>query len=346
MFNGDSVRSIAWIDSSGTTGGLDFATAAQVNYSQNIYNHNDSLGVVGFYNLFKYDGVNFNSILSINLKIEKAFTYNNSVFVVYDSTKNVTNGSDIRNVKIRKLLNDSTLGYQLFYTDDSNTYSTYFSPEVSAIKVQGSSIYIGGNFRNVNNKLHPTSVHYNGISMESLGKCAKAYVESGQYALALCSYVDTSSAGKYIYVGGDFIFADNQLSPFIAKWDGTTWSCPGDGFDNMVRALTSYNGDIYASGEFQNSGISPTKHVAILLGNTWAPLANGANGIVNRMLVKSGKLYLAGILCKLEVFTLLMLLRMMAPISYPYSPTISMKKFTTWYCIERHHLFSEYRRTF
>lgn len=292
-FNGDTAKYVAWIDSNGTTGTLNSVFSSVSLSFKTIFNCKDTLGIVGSHALYKYDGATINPITNTWPDIKNAFTYKNKIFVVYDTTKQAP-GTDIHLCKIRKLENDSTLGHQLFESNDASTINIGFNPEINTIKVKGHTLYIGGNFRNVNKNIFPTAVEYDGTQMVSLAKCAKAYISSYQYALALCSYRDTVTPGNPLYVGGDFLFADNQLSPFIAVWNGNSWTCPGGGFDAPVRAITSYGGAVYTGGNFEKSGNTILNHIAKLQGNTWAPVSNGTNGTVRFMINLNGNLYLAG----------------------------------------------------
>ena len=60
----------------------------------------------------------------------------------------------------------------------------------------------------------------------------------------------------YLYVGGAFESTSGPfgaISEHVARWDGNEWSTVGDGFDNVVYALYSYNGDLHAGGDFELS---------------------------------------------------------------------------------------------
>lgn len=61
-----------------------------------------------------------------------------------------------------------------------------------------------------------------------------------------------------LHLGGDFLGTGN----FVASWDGTTFSAVGSGVNAPVRALTVFNGALYAGGEFQNSGPKSTRRIA------------------------------------------------------------------------------------
>src|SRR5438034_1125826 len=48
----------------------------------------------------------------------------------------------------------------------------------------------------------------------------------------------------------------------VAEWDGSTWSALGSGLDWPVTALTVFQGDLIAGGQFSNAGGKPSAHWA------------------------------------------------------------------------------------
>jgi hypothetical protein len=65
-----------------------------------------------------------------------------------------------------------------------------------------------------------------------------------------------------LYVGGAFT-AISVSSEKVAYFNGVTWSQVGAGFDADVNALGSFNGHLYAGGNFHFSGATPIEHFAI-----------------------------------------------------------------------------------
>ncbi len=53
-----------------------------------------------------------------------------------------------------------------------------------------------------------------------------------------------------LVIGGRFQLAGGQQVNRIARWDGSNWQPMGVGFNNEVRALAVYNGELYAAGIF------------------------------------------------------------------------------------------------
>lgn len=105
--------------------------------------------------------------------------------------------------------------------------------------------------------------------------------------------------GGSLYVGGAFESATGpygSISRNIARWDGSSWSTVGNGFDNVVYALGLYNGNLYAGGDFEHSGITTCPKIARWDGTQWNSLntifANG--GRVAAIEEYDGDLYIAG----------------------------------------------------
>jgi len=91
--------------------------------------------------------------------------------------------------------------------------------------------------------------------------------------------------GMALYVGGSFNRADTStVVADVAKWDGTSWSAMGDGFDSAVQELRVFNDGsgeaLYAMGNFTHSGSTPIDHIARWNGSSWEPVGDGANGNV------------------------------------------------------------------
>lgn len=58
-------------------------------------------------------------------------------------------------------------------------------------------------------------------------------------------------SGSDVYVGGDFVTADNVIVSRVARWNGSNWSPVGNGFGAGVNALAlSSGGILYAGGSF------------------------------------------------------------------------------------------------
>ncbi len=100
---------------------------------------------------------------------------------------------------------------------------------------------------------------------------------------------------------GDLIVAGARYSanaasnvPALSRWNGTTWSSFGAGFE-YVNALTVYNGALIAAGGVQNPpGGSAEEIVAQWDGEAWRPLGSGMDGAAVCLSVFQGELIAAG----------------------------------------------------
>ena len=82
------------------------------------------------------------------------------------------------------------------------------------------------------------------------------------------------STANELYLGGYFTSFNGVPANNIVKWDGQNWIALGDGFNGgAIHAITRYNGEIYAAGDFDSSGTTPFKQpIAKWDGMTWLPL--------------------------------------------------------------------------
>jgi hypothetical protein len=94
-------------------------------------------------------------------------------------------------------------------------------------------------------------------------------------------------AGTALYVGGLFTAIGGLTVNHIAKWNGTSWSALGSGFDNntggptYVHALAVFDEGsgprLFAQGDFTTAGGAAVTGVARWNGSTWSPLGHGLN---------------------------------------------------------------------
>tara|TARA_R110002095_G_C4166300_1_gene231376 strand:- start:270 stop:845 length:576 start_codon:yes stop_codon:yes gene_type:complete len=92
-------------------------------------------------------------------------------------------------------------------------------------------------------------------------------------------------SGPALYVGGRFdIAGGTAVSRNVAKWDGSSWSSMGDGFDGDVQELIVFNdgsGDaLYALGNFSNSGPNVADGVAKWNGTKWEGVTTAVDGSI------------------------------------------------------------------
>lgn len=84
-----------------------------------------------------------------------------------------------------------------------------------------------------------------------------------------------------LYVGGGFENINSAPAKYIAKWDGSSWSNVGDGFNATVKNLKVINNVLYAMGFFDNSGVTPVNGLAKWNGTAWVDVYNLPNVFPN-----------------------------------------------------------------
>ncbi|MBP7866315.1 MAG: SUMF1/EgtB/PvdO family nonheme iron enzyme [Acidobacteria bacterium] len=111
---------------------------------------------------------------------------------------------------------------------------------------------------------------------------------------AFCNVSVVVVSGTEIFVGGDFSALGGLTVNGIAKWDGSTWTALGSGFNGSVRAIAVSGGTVYAGGDFTTAGDITVNRVAKWDGTSWSALANGVTGRVNALAVSGNDLYVGG----------------------------------------------------
>ncbi len=186
---------------------------------------------------------------------------------------------------------------------------------VYSIAINGTDIYAGGTFTNVNN---------NGVVLTAADYIAKwdgtnwsALGSNGTGDGALTGGIRTLAlTGSTLYAGGEFANVNNNgvvltAADFVAKWDGTNWSAlgsngAGDGaLVYFVATLAVSGSTLYAGGTFtnvNNNGVVLTAadYIAKWDGTNWSALgSNGAgngalSGSVTNLWVNGADVYVGG----------------------------------------------------
>jgi trimeric autotransporter adhesin len=139
----------------------------------------------------------------------------------------------------------------------------------------GPAMYVGGSSLSVDGVGYGTVVRWDGENWSPL--------EGGLNARVVSLVVFDDGTGPALYAGGEFT-ASSSGEPmlYIARWDGTSWSPVGDGFNGAVWALHVHEDcsgpALYAGGLFSASGEMPINRVARWDGASWSPLGSGIVG--------------------------------------------------------------------
>jgi hypothetical protein len=178
---------------------------------------------------------------------------------------------------------------------------------IETLAVNGSDVYIGGNFTARNGiTLLPTATnfaHWDGSNWSgtgSLNGALNASVNTNNAIFAI------ATIGADVYVGGNFHNAAGiPEADYVARWDGSSWSALGsDGggngaIQNVVYTLAAQGTDLYVGGIFTAAaGIAAADGVARwdTLTSSWSALGGGidAGGYVYSIAVDGMDVYVGG----------------------------------------------------
>lgn len=163
------------------------------------------------------------------------------------------------------------------------------SAVISAIAINGSNIYVGGDFWVAGSVNARALAHWDGGSWSKLGVEVSNGLNSLAYTMAV--------SGNDLYVGGTFIRAGDINVNHIAKWNGGTWATLGGGVTGVastVFALAASGGDLYVGGVFNTAGSVSASGIAKWDGNSWSALGSGVNGAVYAIAVNGSDVYVGG----------------------------------------------------
>lgn len=156
-------------------------------------------------------------------------------------------------------------------------------------------LYVTGSFTTANGVTVNRVAKWDGENFVGLGSAGNYGVNSGTvYALA-------SDNDGNIYVGGNnFTSAGGVTANRIAKWDGSSWSAIGPGFNGGVYTIAvDDDGTIYAGGFFTKTGDNSTtvNGIAKWNGTSWSSLGGSVDGqalIIDMVLDSESNLYVGG----------------------------------------------------
>jgi len=147
----------------------------------------------------------------------------------------------------------------------------------------GEALYVGGSFTLAGAQPANRIAKWDGRAWSALG----AGVTAGVSVNALASFDDGSSNGRVLYVGGQFTMVAGQAIPYLARWDGQSWSNPGAQLADQVHALHTHddgNGPaLYIGGGFNSVAGMPIARIVRWDGATWQALGSGANDTVRAL---------------------------------------------------------------
>ncbi len=159
---------------------------------------------------------------------------------------------------------------------------------VTALTYYNNTLIAGGYFTSANGPANYIA-SWNGSLWSPLGSGMGG--AQGQ-VMALTVFSDLYAAGYFTTAGG---LPANR----IAKWNGTSWSALGNGVNNVVYALTTYNGCLITGGLFSQAGGTYANGVARWDGASWTAFTydvfSGLYPNVMCLTEYNGNLYVGGL---------------------------------------------------
>jgi hypothetical protein len=177
---------------------------------------------------------------------------------------------------------------------------------VNALAYDGTWLYVGGKFTNVNNAgtTLPTAdyiARWNGSQWSAMGSNG-----SGNGALNQVVYALAVDDSDNLYAGGAFTNAANSATAdYVAKWDGANWNALGGFLGNgsvnsFVNAIAISGSNVYLGGAFTDvNSILAADHV-VKWNGSWVALGNNGagNGSLNNnveaLMVVGSYVYIGG----------------------------------------------------
>jgi photosystem II stability/assembly factor-like uncharacterized protein len=158
---------------------------------------------------------------------------------------------------------------------------------VKAMAQKDGSLYVGGEFTDINGTIANNIARWNGTAWSPVGTGANSVIHA------------MTVNGADLYVGGEFDTIDGVSASRVAKWNGTAWSAVGGGVSDggsggSVSALASSGSEVIAGGYFTLAGGQPASNIARWNGTSWTALGSGVNGDVSGLAVSDGNAYVVG----------------------------------------------------
>lgn len=136
--------------------------------------------------------------------------------------------------------------------------------EAMSIASIGGDLYVGGNFSSIEGTAAQRIARWDGMAWQALGAGLNG-------SLAQVMTIVPWAGG--VAVGGSFTNSAGQPLRNVAFWDGEQWTPIGEGLNFRVSALAEYAGELYAAGEFTQTGAgAPARYVARWDGVSWRGL--------------------------------------------------------------------------
>ncbi|MBI5294995.1 MAG: S-layer homology domain-containing protein [Chloroflexi bacterium] len=176
-----------------------------------------------------------------------------------------------------------------------NALDSGLNGTVNAIYVDGSDLYVGGNFNNAGgNNAADFLAKWNGSAWSAIGNdgASNGSLKNPVFAI--------SKIGSDLYVGGMFTNAVDvdgttlNDADYLARWDGSHWHALAP-LNGNVNALETIGTNLYVGGSFIDAnGIPEADYLARWDGTNWSHLGPNLNDSVMALEAMGNDLYVGG----------------------------------------------------
>jgi hypothetical protein len=120
------------------------------------------------------------------------------------------------------------------------------SDEIETAEIYNSNLYVGGTFGKCYGSAFNFISKFTGTTWSDVGFNGLTGITSSSNG----QVHKLRTIGTKLYAVGIFSYADLAPAQYIASWDESKWCGYGNGFDNGINNIISYNSDIVISGNF------------------------------------------------------------------------------------------------
>lgn len=179
-------------------------------------------------------------------------------------------------------------------TQDAEISAANANGSIDVITVQGASVYLGGEFTEVDGTPASAIARWNGSRWSALGSGIVVTPATVERIQAIVEYNGS------VYAGGSFSIAGGTAVRNIARWDGQSWSAVGssslvNGGPASVSSMAVYQGKLHVAGRFEFDDGGPADSIAAWDGQRWSRVGAGiAIGSVSTLRVFRSELFAGG----------------------------------------------------
>jgi hypothetical protein len=156
-----------------------------------------------------------------------------------------------------------------------------YGVSVSSLEVfddgSGPALYVGGGFSYAGSTFASSIAKWDGHSWHPVG--GGVSTAPGSVPLVWSLEVFDDGSGPALYVGGTFTSAGGVAAPYLARWNGSTWSAVGGGLDGSVGTLAVLDlgsgPALYVCGGFTHAGGAPASGIAQWSAAGWSAVGLG-----------------------------------------------------------------------